>query len=332
VGNIRARVPKDLLAGFDGRECGMSPWLLRGDSINLFGVEDGVDAMDKPGFRLPPVLFVVRAVTGGERLAVFGLGPFLPEFDLGAFLAAPDLPVVGGSLFVGHPAGVVEPFADRRRHQVDGIASPVWIVRSGVEGHGQVADRRRIPGFLPRCHTLLQHLDDGFGDLFAVITAFRDRIACGLRAGHDSVLPLVCRDGDDDIGGEFGFGVFVFKTGAGKNFAADPDQICFCVVQKRVNLHTLLPSAPNLGATYNGSGTDFWTKIFREVVEVRGGAAGHVRVEWGFSCAEARVGIVPRRRRDADLPVLKSICAPFFTGGKIRARSGPSGEASTRSA
>src|ERR1019366_4591467 len=71
-------VPKDLLAGFDGGESGMSPRLLGGDSINLLGVKDGVDAMDKPGFRLPPVLFMVRAVTGGERLAVFGIGPFLP--------------------------------------------------------------------------------------------------------------------------------------------------------------------------------------------------------------------------------------------------------------
>jgi hypothetical protein len=38
--------PKDLLAGFDGGESGMSPRLLRGNSINLFGVEYGVDAMD----------------------------------------------------------------------------------------------------------------------------------------------------------------------------------------------------------------------------------------------------------------------------------------------
>jgi hypothetical protein len=48
-----------LLAGFDGGERGMSPRLLRGNSINLFGVEYGVDAMDKPGFALSPGLLVV---------------------------------------------------------------------------------------------------------------------------------------------------------------------------------------------------------------------------------------------------------------------------------
>jgi len=64
-------------------------------------------------------------------------------------------------------SAVVKPFADRRRHQVDGSAAPIWIVRDGVEGHGQVTDRRHIPGFLPPGHTLLQHLDDGFGDFLA---------------------------------------------------------------------------------------------------------------------------------------------------------------------
>jgi len=49
VCNFRARVPKDLLAGFDGGEDGMSPRLLRGNSINLFGVEDGVDGCRRDG-------------------------------------------------------------------------------------------------------------------------------------------------------------------------------------------------------------------------------------------------------------------------------------------
>src|ERR1019366_2153709 len=162
VCNFRARVPKDLLAGFDGGESGMSPRLLRGNSINLFGVENGVDAMYEPGFTLPPGLLVVGAVTGGERLAIFAFGPLLPKFDLCSFFTAPNLPVVGGGLFVCHPARVVIAFADRRRHQVDGIAAAIWIVGGGVEGDGEVANRRRIPRFLPRGHALLQHLDDGY--------------------------------------------------------------------------------------------------------------------------------------------------------------------------
>jgi hypothetical protein len=42
-------------------------------------------------------------------------------------------------------------------------------------------------------------------------------------------------------------------------------------------------------------------KNLSEGAKVRDGAAGHVRVERDFSCAQARVGIVPHRRRDADL-------------------------------
>src|ERR1035437_10090228 len=59
VCNFRARVPKDLLASLGGGESGMSPRLLRGNSINLFGVENGVDTMDEPGFSLPPGLLMV---------------------------------------------------------------------------------------------------------------------------------------------------------------------------------------------------------------------------------------------------------------------------------
>jgi len=141
--------------------------------------------MYEPGFSLPPGLLVVGAVTGGERLAIFAFGPLLPKFDLCSFFTAPNLPVVGGGLFVCHPARVVIAFADRRRHQVDGIAAAIWIIGGGVEGDGQVADRRGIPRFLPRGHTLLQHLDDGFGDLLAIVAAFRDLTGRELRAGHD---------------------------------------------------------------------------------------------------------------------------------------------------
>src|SRR5665213_915279 len=59
VRDLRARVPKDLLAGFDGGESGISFRLRRGNSINLLCVEYGVDAMDEPGFSLSPGLLMV---------------------------------------------------------------------------------------------------------------------------------------------------------------------------------------------------------------------------------------------------------------------------------
>jgi hypothetical protein len=73
---------------------------MRGDSVDLSGVENRVDAVDEP-----VVARITRVLPEGLARSGLCIGK-LPEFDLCAFLAAADLPAVFLRLTVCKPAWV----------------------------------------------------------------------------------------------------------------------------------------------------------------------------------------------------------------------------------
>src|SRR5215469_2261772 len=108
------------------------------------------------------------------------IGFDFPEFNLSAFLAPANLPALLLSLSVREPARIVVFALNSRRHQMDCIAAPVWTISGRVHGHSRRTDSR-LPGFLPRRHTVFQHLDDAVRDFLPEITLFRDRGAGSAR-------------------------------------------------------------------------------------------------------------------------------------------------------
>jgi hypothetical protein len=154
VADLRAGVGQDALTGLSRLECAVNSGLVRRDAIDLFGIEDGVDAVDQAR------LLTVRLVFALRVAVAFSGFLHLPELDLRALLALSDLPALLGSLAVGHPSRVLESASDLRRHQVNRIAAPVRLPRGGV-----LRNPGRLPRLLPWRDTFFEHPNDGVGNL-----------------------------------------------------------------------------------------------------------------------------------------------------------------------
>ena len=132
---------------------------VRGNSIHLLGIEDGVDAMDQ--VRLVSIRATVsrRApfvmVISGAWPRSVGRGLDLPKLDLGALFSLAYLPAAFGGLSVGHPPRVRIAFPEAGGHQVNGVAATVGLARGRIHRHAE-RNGARLPGFLPWSYTLLQ--------------------------------------------------------------------------------------------------------------------------------------------------------------------------------
>src|ERR1039458_3780973 len=93
----------------------------------------------------------------------------MPVFNLGAFLAPPDLPSVVGRLFVGHPPWIFVATLKAGSHQVDRVASAIRPFASGIKRDAERTGSG-LPRFLPGSDAALQHLNDVVGDLLAEVT------------------------------------------------------------------------------------------------------------------------------------------------------------------
>src|ERR1700687_2578575 len=95
VADVRARALHDLFAAladlphFAGRDD------QGGDAVNLFGVENAVDAVNEAAALL---------VVVGVLVAAAGLG--FPEFNMTGLLALADHPALFGGLFERHPSAI----------------------------------------------------------------------------------------------------------------------------------------------------------------------------------------------------------------------------------
>src|SRR5262249_25030243 len=131
---------------------------------------DGIHAVNQPAaFRLFVRSIGVVVLFGGSRL-------HFPEFNLRPFLALANLPAVLGSLTIGHPARIIEAATNTRRHQMNAVSAAVAIPGRRIEWHPS-----RFPRFLPRRYTLLQHPNDGIGDLLSKVPF---RLRCRLAGCH----------------------------------------------------------------------------------------------------------------------------------------------------
>ena len=146
---------------------------VRRHSVDLLGVENGVDPADRSGV-------LVGAGLGSGILGVLGLGLAfggfeLPELDLGTFLALADLPAICLRLAVGQPPGVLIAFSRANGHQVQGVAASVGSLRGRIE---RELERAGFPRGLPRGDALLQHFDDLIGDVLAKVAFRSDGCLC----------------------------------------------------------------------------------------------------------------------------------------------------------
>ena len=163
---------QDLLASLDSLEGCVLFWRVRRNTIDLLGIEDRVNAMDEPRFLGARVVAIGCACIaasvrpGWLRLVRSFFG--LPVFNLGAFLAAADLPSVIGRLLVRHPPWVFVSALKAGGHQVDRVPAPIrsfarWIERDAKRtGSG-------LPRFLPGSDAALQHSNNVVGDLLAEV-------------------------------------------------------------------------------------------------------------------------------------------------------------------
>src|SRR5262249_10797230 len=69
-------------------------------------------------------------------------------------------------LFVSEPARILVAVFNSACHEVDRIAATICVFGGGIERH---SERARLPGFLLRCDTALEHLNDLVGDLLSEV-------------------------------------------------------------------------------------------------------------------------------------------------------------------
>src|SRR5260370_13311573 len=141
VRDVRARILQDLLTRVDSLEsCVLLGRVVR-NVLDLLSVEDGVHAVNEPGFLGIRVVAISCApisasVRPGWLRFVRGL-PDLPVFNLSAFLAPAYLPSVIGRLLVGHPPRVFVAPLQAGGHQVNRVAAAVRSFAGGVKGNAE---------------------------------------------------------------------------------------------------------------------------------------------------------------------------------------------------
>ncbi len=141
VRDVRARILQDLLTRVDSLESCVLLLRVWRNVLDLLSVEDGVHAVNEPGFLGIRVVAISCApITASVRqgwLRLIRSLPDLPIFNLGAFLAPADLPSVVGGLFVSHPPGVSVAALQAGGHQIDRVAAAVRSFAGGVEGNAE---------------------------------------------------------------------------------------------------------------------------------------------------------------------------------------------------
>src|SRR5882762_7989245 len=124
---------------------------------------------------------LVRLVGGFVSIAVSGTNWFrsrvasdfhVPELNLRSFLSLANLPRKPSCLSVRHPAGIPVTATEARRHEVNRVAASVCFACRWIHRHAE-RSIGRIPGFLPRSHAVLEHVDEAIGDLLPEIPSGR---------------------------------------------------------------------------------------------------------------------------------------------------------------
>jgi len=123
VADIRARILRAALAGFDHLPGLVPLWLVLRHAIDLLGVEYDV-------YPVYGVALVMVFLFTSVWLAVI---EDRPELDLRAVLALADLPALLLRLVEGQPAGIVVAEPDGMGDQPDGIAAALKVEAGGVE-------------------------------------------------------------------------------------------------------------------------------------------------------------------------------------------------------
>src|SRR5579885_1341154 len=106
-------------------------WHVWWDSVDLLGIENGVDAVDQTGLRR-----VARAL-----LTVSVLFDFvrrrsdIPVFDLRTLFSAADLPSLVRCLLVRHPPRILVAAFEARRHQMQRVTTPICAFARWIERH-----------------------------------------------------------------------------------------------------------------------------------------------------------------------------------------------------
>src|SRR5579883_2625677 len=189
VQDARARAIQDRFGGLYDLEFGALLRRVGRNSIDLFRVEHGIDAVNHPRRGLV-ALVGIRLTTALLPLA--RCGRKLPIFNLRSGFASTDLPAALLRLLVAHPSRIVIAAPGGNRHEVNGVAATVRLFGSRIEWR---RNRARLPRFLPRCNAFFEHANDGVCSFLPEIAfeALRLRaiIGCHRRLPHQSRLPVV---------------------------------------------------------------------------------------------------------------------------------------------
>ncbi len=137
--------------------------LLRGQAVDLFGVEHGSEE-NAGSFELDGLLDLLAVRIAYRPALVIELVLLfaeLPVLNRRAFLALAHLCAGGPRLLVGHPARIIAALG----HQVNGVDSLIAFAGGGVHRHQRVGFAW-LPRFLPRCGAGLELFDQLFGHHF----------------------------------------------------------------------------------------------------------------------------------------------------------------------